>query len=109
MKSLQQQLFDKNPKYYRDPVRLQREAEALGRMQRAMTDPLSPTKGNALAAAMNTLGNNETVGGVTGSRIKEDLAFSENMRRERARLSKLSGNELNDELKRKEAMMPRRI
>lgn len=111
MKSIEQQIYEKNKSYYNQAGagQLQKDAAVAAKMQRAYTDPLSSTKGNAMASAMKSLNNNEMFGAVTGARVKEDLAKDAARKRTRARLSSLKGDDLNDELKRMEAMMPRRI
>ncbi len=102
---MRQELLRNNPTYYKTNAQaLNRDAEAYARMRMAYNDPLSPTKGNALTSAMRSIGNEDIVGGVTGSRIKEDLARRQKATNTRAKLNSLKGNDLNDELKRMEAM-----
>lgn len=114
MTSIEQQLYSNNRLYYNQAggggmARLKKDAEAVGNLQRAYSDPMSATKGNLLASAMNSLKHDDQIGGVQGWRIKQDLAQNEAAARTRRRLNSLQGDELNDELKRLEAMTPRTI
>jgi hypothetical protein len=109
--STQNDLYNRNSRYYNTTGagRLQKDAGALDRIKRAYGDPLSGTKDNALASAMNALGDEDQVGGVQGWRIKQDLQAANAVQAYRQRVMSLKGKDLDDELKRKEIMMPRRI
>ncbi len=104
-------LFNRNKLYYQQAGagQLEKDAAALGRLQRAYTDPNSRTRGSALASAMRTLSDTDSIAGVQGSRIKSDAMTNAANAATRQRLSRLTDDDLNDELKRMEAMMPRRL
>jgi hypothetical protein len=61
----------------------------------------------SLTQAMQALGNDETIAGVQGWRIKDDIsrgmAEKSAAFRKRLKLSRLKGDDLNDELKRMSA------